>query len=73
MVRRGEDFFVPTGNFELEIDDHLLLITYDDAMLAAQYYEAKKVEEKNHEGMQFINNTWAYTKQKWNQLVHPKK
>ena len=73
MVRRGEDFFVPTGNFELEIDDHLLLITDDDAMLAAQYYEAKKVEEKNHEGMQFINNTWAYTKQKWNQLVHPKK
>lgn len=69
MVRRGEDFFVPTGNSELEVGDQLLVITDNDAMLAAQYIEETNEEESKHWGMQLINNTWDFAKQKWNQLV----
>ena len=72
MVRRGEDFFVPTGNSELETGDQLLVITDNDAMLAAQYREETEEEESKHWGVQLINNTWDFAKQKWNQLIHPK-
>jgi cell volume regulation protein A len=73
MVRRGEDFFVPTGNSELEVGDQLLVITDNDAMLAAQYREETEEEESKHWGMQLINNTWDFAKQKWQQLVAGKK
>ena len=73
MVRRDEDFFVPTGNSELAVGDQLLVITDNDAMLAAQYREETEAEESTHWGVQLINNTWDFAKQKWNQLIHPKK
>jgi cell volume regulation protein A len=73
MVRRGEDFFVPTGNSELEVGDQLLVITDNDAMLAAQYREEKEEEENKHWGVQLINNTWEFAKQKWQQLVGGKR
>lgn len=69
MVRHGEDFFVPTGNSELQVGDQLLVITDNDAMLAAQYREAEEAEENNHWGVQLINNTWSFAKQKWHQLI----
>jgi cell volume regulation protein A len=69
MVRRGEYFFVPTGNSELEVGDQLLVITDNDAMLAAQYREENDEEENKHWGMQLINNTWDFAKEKWQQLV----
>ena len=69
MVRRGEDFFVPTGNSELAVGDQLLVITDNDAMLAAQYREETEAEESTHWGVQLINNTWDFAKQKWQQLV----
>jgi cell volume regulation protein A len=69
MVRRGEDFFVPTGNSELELGDQLLVITDNDAMLAAQYREEIEAEESTHWGVQLINNTWDFAKQKWQQLM----
>ena len=69
MVRRGEDFFVPTGQSKLEIGDQLLVITDNDAMLAAQYREDTEEEESKHWGMQLINNTWEFAKEKWQHLV----
>ena len=73
MVRRDEDFFVPTGNSELEVGDQLLVITDNDAMLAAQYREENDEEENKHWGMQLINNTWDFAKEKWQQLVAGKR
>ena len=73
MVRRGEDFFVPTGKSVLEIGDQLLVITDNDAALAAQYREAEEEEENNHWGMQLINNTKNFLKEKWHQISHPGK
>ena len=72
MVRRGEDFFVPTGNSELELGDQLLVITDNDAILAAQYRQAEEEEENSHWGVQLINNTWSFAKQKWQQVINGK-
>lgn len=73
MVRRGEDFFVPTGQSELEVGDQLLVITDNDAALAAQYREAEEQEENNHWGFRLINDTKDFLKERWHQITHPKK
>ncbi len=73
LVRRGEDFFVPTGQSELEVGDQMLVITDNDAAVAAQYREAEEKEENTHWGPQLINNTWGFIKSKWRDLTHPKK
>jgi cell volume regulation protein A len=73
MVRRGEDFFVPTGASELEVGDQLLIISDSAAEATEQYLEDSAAEENEHWGMFLINNTLQFAKQKWNQLVHPKK
>ena len=73
MVRRGEDFFVPTGISELEVGDQLLIISDSAAEATEQYLEDSATEENEHWGMFLINNTLQFAKHKWNQLVHPKK
>lgn len=73
MVRRSEDFFVPTGKSELEVGDQLLVITDNDAALAAQYREAEETEEAQHWGHQLINNTTAFISSKLRNLLHPPK
>ena len=73
MVRRGEDFFVPTGVSELEVGDQLLIISDSAASAIEQYIEDSTAEENNHWGMFLINHTWKFAKQKWQQMVHPKK
>lgn len=69
MVRRGEDFFVPSGITELHPGDQLLLIADNDAILSTQTREAEEAEENTHWGVQLINDTWGFAKQKWQQLV----
>jgi cell volume regulation protein A len=73
MVRRGEDFFVPTGVSELEVGDQLLIISDSAASAIEQYIEDSTAEENNHWGMFLINHTWKFAKQKWQQMVHPRK
>jgi cell volume regulation protein A len=73
MVRRGEDFFVPTGVSELEVGDQLLIISDTAAEATAQYMEDSAAEEYEHWGMFLINNTLQFAKQKWQQLLHPKR
>ena len=73
MVRRGEDFFVPTGQSELEVGDQLLIISDSAAEATVQFIEESAEEERKHWGMFLINNTLQFAKHKWNQLVHPKK
>ena len=73
MVRRGEDFFVPTGVSELEVGDQLLMISDSAAEATEQYMEDSTAEEHNHWGMMLINHTWRFAKDKWQQMIHPKK
>ena len=73
MVRRGEDFFVPTGVSELEVGDQLLIISDSAAEATEQSLEDSTAEEENHWGMLLINHTWRFAKQKWQQMVGGKK
>jgi cell volume regulation protein A len=69
MIRRGEDFFVPSGQTELYTGDQLLLIADNDIVLSTQTREAEEAEENTHWGVQLINDTWGFAKQKWQQLI----
>jgi cell volume regulation protein A len=73
MVRRGEEFFVPTGDSELEVGDQLLIISDSAANATEQFIEDSDAEIYDHWGMYLINHTMDFAKQKWNQLLHPKK
>ncbi len=45
MVRRGEDFFVPTGTSELQVGDQLLVISDKDAQATYQHMISDAEEE----------------------------
>ena len=45
MVRRGEDFFVPTGASELQVGDQLLVISDQDAEDAYKHMTDEAEEE----------------------------
>lgn len=62
MVRRGEDFFVPTGQSELQDSDQLLLITDDDAALAEKYMTEERKVEENSWYTQLIDHTFSFAK-----------
>ena len=45
MVRRGEDFFIPTGASELKLGDQLLVISDHDANAAYRHLTDEAEEE----------------------------
>lgn len=73
MVRRGEEFFVPTGDSELEEGDQLLIISDSAANATEQYIEDSDAEIYDHWGMHLINNTWDFAKKTWQKLVNGKR
>ena len=73
MVRRGEDFFVPTGTSELEVGDQLLLISNRAAEASELQVEQSVAEENDHWGMFLINHPIQFATQNWQQLVAGKK
>ena len=73
MVRRNEEFFVPTGESELEVGDQLLIISDSAANATEQYVEDSDAEIYDHWGMYLINHTMDFAKQKWQQLIAGKK
>lgn len=72
MVRRDEDFFVPTGQSELQVGDQLLLITDDDAALAEQYMVAEREEQRTWQ-FRLLNDTFALAKQSLHNLLNGRK
>lgn len=73
MVRRGEEFFVPTGESELEIGDQLLIISDSAANATEQYIEDSDAEIYDNWGMYLINHTMDFAKHKWQQLIAGKR
>ena len=73
MVRRDEDFFVPTGTSELRVGDQLLIISDTAAEATEQFIEDSAAEETEQWGMLLINHTWRFTKQKWQQIIDGKR
>ena len=60
MVRRGEDFFIPTGSSELQVGDQLLVISDHDANAAYRHLADEAEEEA-----QWRANMKAKAKRRW--------
>lgn len=66
MVRRGDDYFVPTGQSELVQGDRLLVLTDNDVEVANKYKAEEAEEEALH--LRFITDTMGYLRAKWQQI-----
>lgn len=73
MVRRGEDFFVPTGQSELAEGDQLLVLTDNDIEVANRYKEEEQAEEQRFPTREMIANTRAYILRAWKKISENKK
>lgn len=67
LVRRGEDFFVPTGMTELEEGDQLLVLTDNDVEMANRY-KAEEEEKERLSDLQFIAHTREYALRVWQKI-----
>ena len=72
MVRRGEDFFVPTGQSELAANDQLLVLTDNDVEMANRYKEEEQAEEQRFPTRELIANTRAYIIKMWKKIKENK-
>ena len=72
MVRRGEDFFVPTGQSELMQGDQLLVLTDNDVEMANRYKEEEQAEEQRFPTRQLINHTREYVVKMWKKIKENK-
>ncbi len=72
MVRRGEDFFVPTGQSELMVGDQLLVLTDNDVEMANRYKEEEEAEEMQFPTRELIANTRAYIMRIWRKIKENK-
>lgn len=72
MVRRGEDFFVPTGQSELEQGDQLLVLTDNDVEMANRYKEEQEEEENHFPTRELVANTRAYIIKMWKKIKENK-
>jgi len=73
MVRRGEDFFVPTGQSELQEGDQLLVLTDNDVELANRYKEEEQAEEQRFPTRQLVAHTREYVMRVWKKIKENKK
>ena len=72
MVRRGEDFFVPTGQSELQDGDQLLVLTDNDVEMANRYKEEEQAEEQRFPAREMIANTREYIIRTWKKISENK-
>lgn len=71
MVKRGDSFFVPTGQSELEAGDALLVITDNEQTLQSTY---KQIEEKEPQRKPMIlDDTYEFLTEFTKMLVENKK
>lgn len=73
MVRRDEDFIVPTGKTVLEVGDKLLTITDQALEEAHERQEEEDDVELRSEAMQLISNTKQYARTMWDKLLSGRK
>lgn len=73
MVRRGEDFFVPTGQSELQSGDQLLVLTDNDVEMANRYKQEEQAEEQRFPAREMIANTREYIIRVWKKIRDNKK
>ena len=73
MVRRTDTFFVPTGDTELQLGDHLLVISDNNAKKVVQEMEDEEQEILTHWWMEFTQHTGRFVKRQWRKLMENNK
>ncbi len=73
MVRRDEDFFVPTGASILEVGDKLLIISDQEAQATEQKIEEYEELELEIQTLRFVNHTVDYVRKGWNKMLSGRK
>lgn len=69
MARRGESFFVPTGETELQVGDQLLVISDRNAAQVVQDLEDEEAQILTHWWLQVTHDTKRFVKDKWKNLI----
>jgi len=69
MARRGENFFVPTGDTELQLGDQLLVISDKNAEQVAQEVEDEENEILTHWWMRLTHDTRSFIKEKMKKVT----
>ncbi len=69
MARRGENFFVPTGETELQIGDQLLVISDKNAEHVVQEMEDEEEQILTHWWMHITHDTGKFVREKWHKLI----
>lgn len=69
MARRGESFFVPTGETELQVGDQLLVISDRNAAQVVQELEDEEAQILTHWWLRFTHDTKTFVKEKWRNLT----
>ena len=69
MVRRGEDFFVPSGQSELQAGDQLLVITDNDVEMAYQYQQQMQAEDESQWNIRLLTNTKDFFRDLWKKIT----
>lgn len=68
MVRRDENFFIPTGTTELKLHDQLLIISDNDAERAKKALSEEEDEEQENWRIQALINTKEVVKKVWHKM-----
>ena len=68
MARRGESFFVPTGDTPLQVGDQLLVISDNNAQQVVQDMEDEEEEIITHWWRRMVHHTGAFVKEKWEKM-----
>lgn len=69
MVRRADTFFVPTGDTELQLGDHLLVISDNNASKVVQEMEEEEQEILTHWWMEFTRHTGRFVRRQWRKMM----
>ncbi|MCQ2311020.1 MAG: potassium/proton antiporter [Paludibacteraceae bacterium] len=69
MARRGENFFVPTGDTELQLGDQLLVISDKNAEQVVQEIEEEEEQILTHWWLRMTHNTKDFVRDRWNKLI----
>ena len=73
MMRRGENFRVPNGSTPLKAGDQLLVITEEDMARVQQVQDEEDDYALNEWGMQLINHTGSFFRDRWHRIQQNEK
>ena len=69
MVRRGDNFFVPKGDTELQLGDYLLVISDENEKKVIQAQEDEDEQMLTHSALHFLQHTRAFIHDRWHKLI----